>query len=380
VLVRLTAELERRAGRAHDPTDPHIVLIVNDIGALLRTLELGGEFEPGRDMVDRLAGDGPSHGITTLMSSAGEHGAPARLLGQFQRRIILRLDDRAAYRALDINSARIPIQAPGRAITQPDLVEIQIATIADLTAAIAERSVRTDARSRPVMVAGTPGEVFLDELGKATEFQHDTWRLPVGLDTRTLEPAALHLQAPAAALILGDAGSGKSTVLTNMARCALGIGADVDVHAIASTWSPMLLMPRLTSATTLAGIDKWAAEFFDRDDRSRLVFIDDADRLEGDVFDRLAELDDPRVVVIAAGRTRVLELAAHWTVPLRRSRSAVILRPLAGDGAMFGLNLRVTSALPGLGRGLLVDDDSVTPVLLAGPAVDSAADALGGTP
>ena len=91
------------------------------------------------------------------------------------------------------------------------------------------------------------------------------------------------------------------------------------------------------------------------------MLVDDADRLDGEVFDRLAALDDPRLVVIVAGRTRDLELPGHWTAPLRRSRSAVILRPLAGDGAMFGLHLRVTSSHPAVGRGLLIDDDKTTP-------------------
>ena len=218
--------------------------------------------------------------------------------------------------------------------------------------------------------------MYLDELGKATEFLHDTWRLPVGLETRSLEPAVLHLQAPAGALILGDAGAGKSTLLMNLARCALGAGADADIHAIAATWSPLLLLARLTSATTLAGIDRWAGEFFDRTDRSRLVFIDDSDRLDGPVFERLASLSDPGLVVVVAGRTRVLELPTHWSAPLRRLRSAVILRPLADDGAMFGLNLRVTSAHPGLGRALLVHGDTTTPVLLAAPSEE----ADGGTP
>jgi hypothetical protein len=98
------------------------------------------------------------------------------------------------------------------------------------------------------------------------------------------------------------------------------------------------------------------------------VLVDDADRLDGEVFERLAALDDPRLVVIVAGRTRELEVAAHWTAPLRRSRSAVILRPIAGDGAMFGLHLRVTSSYPAVGRGLLIDDDIITPVLLGAPA------------
>jgi hypothetical protein len=284
------------------------VLVVNDIGALLRTLELGGEYEPGREMLDHLASGGPARGITLLMSSTGEHGAPARLLGQFQQRIVLHLDDRVSYRALDVVSARIPMQTPGRAITVPDLVEIQIATIADLEAAVNARSKRPSGSRRSVAIARTPDEVYLDEISKSTEFQHDTWRLPVGLDTRTLEPGVLHLQAPAGALILGDAGAGKSTVLTNLARCAINIGAEVDIHAIASTWSPLLLLPRLTSATTLAGLDKWAAEFFDRADRARLVLIDDPDPItirvvcEADISLRVQHLHHLATAIRLAAR------------------------------------------------------------------------------
>ena len=146
VLVRLNAELERRGARDQAATEPHIVLVVNDVGSLLRNLEPGGEFEQGRDMLDRVVSNGPLHGITTLMSSPGDHGAPARMLGQFQQRMVLHLDDRSVYRALDIDSGRIPVSVPGRAITLPDLVELQIASIADLDAAVAER---TPTRHRP---------------------------------------------------------------------------------------------------------------------------------------------------------------------------------------------------------------------------------------
>jgi hypothetical protein len=118
----------------------------------------------------------------------------------------------------------------------------------------------------------------------------------------------------------------------------------------------------------LAGVEKWSVQFFNQTDRARLVLIDDADRLDGDVFDRLVAMNDPRLIVVAAGRTRDLEAPAHWTAPLRRSRTAIILRPLAGDAAMFGLHLRVTSSHLAVGRGLLIDDDTTTPVLLAAPA------------
>ena len=49
VLVQLVEELEHRAGHDHSSTAAHIVLVVNDVGPLLRSLELGGEFEQGRD-------------------------------------------------------------------------------------------------------------------------------------------------------------------------------------------------------------------------------------------------------------------------------------------------------------------------------------------
>ena len=372
VLARLADELDHRAGRDHASSEGHIMLVINDVAALLRTLELGGEFEQGRDLLERIVSNGPMHGISTLMSAAVENAAPARMVGQFQQRIILHLDDRSAYRAMGIEPGRIPVQAHGRAVTLPDLVEIQIGMIADLAEAVADRRDRAGAAHGPQPVASTPVHVSLPQFAGATEFRDDRWRLPIGLDARTLQPAALHLQRPGGALVLGDAGTGKSTVLANIARCALGAEAAVDIHAIASTWSPLLLLPRLASSTTLAGIDKWAAEFFNQSGSARLVLIDDADRLEGDVFERLVALDDPRLVVIAAGRTRDLEVPGHWTVPLRRSRSAVILHPLAGDGAMFGLHLRVTSSHPAVGRGLIIDDDKTTPVLLGGPAEDVA--------
>jgi hypothetical protein len=316
-------------------------------------------------MLERIVSNGPLHGITTLMSSASENAAPARLLGQFRQRIILRLDDRGAYRSLGVDSGRIPQQVPGRAITLPDLVEIQMGSIADLASVVAQRQDRPDTAHGPAGIARTPGRVELSDYEGDTQHHARKWRLPVGLDARTLRPASLQLHAPAAALILGDAGTGKSTVLENIALCALK--ARVQVHAIASTWSPLLRLPHLASATTIADIDEWAAKFFKKTKRSRLVLVDDADRLDGEVLERLATLDDPLLVVIAGGRTRDLEVPGHWTSPLRRSRAAVILRPLAGDGAMFGLHLRVTSSHPAVGRGLLIDDDKTTPVLLGSP-------------
>lgn len=366
VLVRVGAELDARV--ADTRSRPHVVVFVDDVVGMQRTLEQCGELDQGRDLLERVVGKGSAHGITAVVTCMSEHGVSPRLLPQFQQRIVLHLGDRSAYRAFELDPSRIPGEAPGRAISVPDLVEVQLATLTDLPALVADRSAHSNGMIGPAGVPHTPRLVPVDDLCKAADVTDGLWRLPVGLDTRSLDVALLRVRPPAGALVLGDAGTGKSTVLTNIARCVSSLDRGVDVHAIASTWSSLTLLPHLASATTLAGIDKWAAEFFASSDRDRLVLVDDADRLDGPVFERLAELDDPRLVLIAAGRTRVLELPTHWTAPLRRSRAAILLRPLPRDAAMFGLYLRATSNLPGAGRGLLIDDDTVTPVLLASPA------------
>ena len=66
VLVHIDAEVQRRSAGAPHPSDPHIVLVVNDVGSLMRGLELDGEFEHGSDLVERIVGNGSANGITAL--------------------------------------------------------------------------------------------------------------------------------------------------------------------------------------------------------------------------------------------------------------------------------------------------------------------------
>ena len=253
VLTRIVEALDSRATRELSPSDPTVVLDVNDVGSLLRTLEPGGEYEPGRDLLERIVSNGPLHGIITVMTTVGEHAAPARLLSQLQQRIILHLDDRGAYRTMGVEPGCIPPQIAGRAITLPDLVEIQIASVTDVGTAVADRDDRHDEPVGPLPVTRTPATVAVARFIDETDYRDNQWSLPVGIDVRSLEPAALRLRAPGGALVLGDAGSGKSTLLANLARCALSVGADVDIHAIASTWSPLLLLDRLTKRDDLGG-------------------------------------------------------------------------------------------------------------------------------
>ena len=198
------------------------MLVVNDIGSLLRSLELGGEFEQGRELLERIVSNGPLHGITTVMSSASEHAAPARMLGQFQQRIILHLDDRGAYRALGIEPVASPCRSPGRAITLPDLVEIQIGIDRRSRRGSRERASASDGPHGPAIVARTPDSVVALGVRRARpSTRNDGGACRSGSTPARCSRRSLQVHGPGGALILGDAGTGKSTVLTNIARCAL---------------------------------------------------------------------------------------------------------------------------------------------------------------
>ncbi len=368
LLTHLDADLDQRlagstAGRTHQ------VLVVDDISVLTRALDLGDADSRGLDTVERLVAHGSRAGVSVLVTSGSDAGVPASLLRHFGSRVVLQLDDRRAYRALGVDGGRIPIQTRGRAITMPEQVETQIASLDDLASAVTTSAERPPLLSPPLPVPATPTTVSLDTIIDAVAFDGHNWRLPLGINTLTLAPIALHVPRGGGAMIAGDIGTGKSLLLATLACGALRLGDDVAVYVAAATSGPLLALPGLAGATTLLGIEQWATQLFEDTGRPRLVLIDDADRAGDAVLERLAALDDPGITVIVAGRTRQLAADDHWTSPIRSQRRGVIVRPLASDGIIFGLQLRLTTTHLGEGRGLLVDHDSGTPILIATPPV-----------
>jgi DNA segregation ATPase FtsK/SpoIIIE, S-DNA-T family len=366
LLTHLDSDLDQRlahstAGRAHQ------VLVVDDISVLTRALELGDADSRGLETIERLVAHGPRAGVSVLVTSGSDAGVPASLLRHFASRVVLQLDDRRAYRALGVDGGRIPVQIAGRAITMPEQVETQVASLGDLASAVAMRAERPALLSPPLPVPTTPTSVSLDTIIEAAAFDGHSWRLPVGINTLTLAPIALHVPRGGGAMIVGDIGTGKSLLLATLACGALHLGDDVSVYVVAATSGPLLALPGLAGATTLLGIEQWATQLFEDTDRPRLVLIDDADRAGDAILERLAALDDPSITVIVAGRTRQLANDDHWTSPIRNERRGVIVRPLASDGIVFGLQLQLNAAQLGEGRGLLVDQDSGTPILIATP-------------
>ena len=99
------------------------------------------------------------------------------------------------------------------------------------------------------------------------------------------------------------------------------------------------------------------------------LFIDDAEHLEDPTraLERLLLARHPGLWVCAAGRADALRSAyGHWTMPIRRTRTGIALRPnLDTDGDVFATPLPRRAGPFPLGRGCLIRDGDVEVVQVA---------------
>jgi len=104
----------------------------------------------------------------------------------------------------------------------------------------------------------------------------------------------------------------------------------------------------------------------------RLVLIDDADRLGGPSFDKLAACRDDDLIIVFAGRPDDLRQPSHWTKPMQRFRNGVLLRPGALDGEILRVSLghRPLRFLPH--HGIAVSDGEPTHILAAHTGLEPA--------
>jgi len=93
------------------------------------------------------------------------------------------------------------------------------------------------------------------------------------------------------------------------------------------------------------------------------VLVDDADLLEDPALGRLASLRDDQVSVVVAGRSDDLRAADHWSKPLRRFRTGVVLKPTPGDGDLLRVSLGARLPRFVAHTGFLIDDGDVVPLL-----------------
>jgi len=362
LLGQVAAEVERRSMLEDTAELPQLVLLVNELGSLLRDFDLAGDADLVHGLLDSITEIGPAWGVTAVIAAAGESGPSAAVLHSFPRRVVLSLDDPSEYRALDIEWMRVPSSVSGRAIRLPDKVEVQIATVGE--AALPE-VLPDDQVPGAALVPRTPTVIPRSELMEFAGRDAAAWRVPVGLHAYTLQPQLLTMPVGTAALIVGEARTGKSHVLETIARGMLAVAGSVPVVAIASVRTALLGLSGLAGSATVAELGRLVDQVLAQPAREQVVLVDDTDLPDDPALHRLAAATGGNITLVVAGRARDLDDSAHWTAPLRRFRTGALIRPLAGDGAVFGLQISTSSAQVRSERALLVQDGVLTPVLLA---------------
>ncbi|MDM8084657.1 FtsK/SpoIIIE domain-containing protein [Cellulomonas cellasea] len=381
-LARLLALLADRPRIGDNPRDlpdapvraggAHQLVLVDGWEATLEALDAVGRGAGGRLLLDLLR-DGLTRGVTVAASS-GATGRVAALSGQFHDRLVLGMD------AVDQVLAGVPTELtglprmPGRAVhlRGSDARECQVA-LPDGRAAP-----RPLDGSRVLRLRTIPDEVAISDLmdDEAGGAGHGQALIPIGLGGD--EARAVGLDVSRGALVVGPAGSGRTTALAVLATGLLGAGRPVAVVGS----DPALLGlegPRWASAPEgltalldeLAGAHREGLEEVD-------LLVDDLDSL-----DQMHPVEAERLAQAAAARPGGLRLrliasartgraATAYREPIARLRSiraGLVLDPLEpGSADVFGVDLTTVvdpSRAHAPGRGALVRGRELTPVQVA---------------
>jgi S-DNA-T family DNA segregation ATPase FtsK/SpoIIIE len=262
----------------------------------------------------------------------------------------------------------------GRALVGEDAVECQLALPRESAVFLPQPpgAIPADPPIRVATLAADP-ELPLPAHGSAPPSE-GLW-LPVGPGGDEGAAIGIDLQRSGGLLVVGPAGSGRSAALRAFALHCAHAGTAVahlgdplpSAHALATTPArDRLGHPDHLDRADPAGLRAWLTH----QDPSRLVVIvvDDLPTLTDAVTDLLAAPVRPagRTVVLAAGTAA--DLAGSFRGPavaLRRSRTALLLRPAAGDAELLGLRTPRTPLPARPGAGWLVTPTQATRVQVA---------------
>jgi S-DNA-T family DNA segregation ATPase FtsK/SpoIIIE len=374
-LVRLARlldrELERRrrAGASRSTggdsgRPPTIVVLVDNVGSLRQALDATGTAELW-GAVERLLRDGPGLGIVTAVSATAERDLPPSASAHIAERLVLRQPAGSAYASFGFRPTEVPRMVPGRALCPGAGTEMQLlAPPAEPNATVdaVARSTGPAGRRPPPRVDPLPARVDVVQLLARAAVTPSGWRVPVGIGLHDADTLDVELRPGAPFVIVGPAGSGRTTVLGAMATSVRAVDPGAALYCLA---------PRseLIDALALvpAGPDDvadWVAAVVG-DPRRRLLLVDDADAMDGPSLERLAALDAPGLVVVIAGRPDGLRCVGHWSRPWIRRGRGIVLSPVPADGDVLGVALPARLGRCPRGQGLLVDDGSVVPLLCA---------------
>ncbi|MFC0596865.1 FtsK/SpoIIIE domain-containing protein [Streptomyces palmae] len=369
-LLRRELDERKARGAATGPNGPAAdwLVLLDNLGALLSDFD---KDMAGMNLMEELArvyADGPAVGIRFAVTADRAGAVPAAWSALTQQKLLMRLADPGEYGNFDVRRQAVPTYVPGRALVAATSQVVQIALPGeDLPAAVAACAAHwPDAVTTAPRVGLLPVDVPLATV-EAPEVTAEPWYLPVGMDADTLGGAALRLYEREHALIAGPQRSGRSTVLTTLARRLTALADPPAVIAFAPRRSPLRELPGLTALVTdYAELDDALAPHVG----PTLLLVDDADTVEDDqgVLERWLNEARPGTHLIAAGRAEAVRRAyGHWTQRARESRCGILLAPDHDlDGDLLGTTLpRHDRMAPLPGRGYLVTDGVANGVQVA---------------
>jgi DNA segregation ATPase FtsK/SpoIIIE, S-DNA-T family len=379
----LTTILETRRTSADGLAQPAIVVCIDDWGSFRSANDdpLGATL----DRWYRIFADGPALGVICIVTMDRAQAMPSAAASSFGRRFAFRLNDPMDDSMLGISRSAPARSVPGRALDLADLSEVQFAFVTEPTSLIAQiratalpitRNVPQPIDMLPLTTSSLT--IYSQTLAIASASTRttqgaalgsDELPIPIGIGDTNLTPIGWNLMSGEHLLITGPSGSGKTTALVNVGYAASKTRPALRVAVLCGrrqTTSDMLnqlgiLHELVTDAATMVNSFEVGAD-------QLLVLCDDVELIDdaGSALSRFITARHPHLWIAATGRADTLRSSyGHWSVPLRRSRKGLALRPhLELDGDLWSTALPRrgvrggTKAMPP-GRGYLLDDGSI---------------------
>ncbi len=369
LLRHLQEEVETRRARGSKDGSA-VVLLIDNYGGFSASFDHPTDLGH-RETLRRIVAEGPGVDVFVVMSADQAAAVPSNLAALFPEKLIFRMADSFDYATLGVPNRDMPDLPDGRAIQVGSEVVVQIADVAQSDLGrIAIRAVPNMAT--PTAIGVLPRRSDLADVAHRAAMAGRNWFLPMGIGDRRLEPVGLYLGESEHSLIVGPAGSGKSTALRAISIIVAGHRPDVAITALAPRRSPLWESEEIDTLVTDPDEMDSAVVKILADPTPQLVLIDDADDLSdpGGALLRLFRQRRPDVRVVGAGRADALRsMYGHWTQELRKSRQGIALRPqIEVDGELWHTALpRPGSPVRNPGRGYLINDGSVELVQLAHP-------------
>ncbi|WP_138733686.1 FtsK/SpoIIIE domain-containing protein [Modestobacter excelsi] len=369
LLARLGAEVDRRRVDGPAPDQPLLLVLVDGHESLVAQLE---EADPatGAAGLLRLVRDGAAVGVTVLLTA--DRAVPgSRLAGAVRSRLVLPLPDRTDYAVAGVPARAVPgSRPPGRALVGEDAVEGQVA-LPRMPWSVLSDAPDVGTATAPIRISVLPADPELELPAGDDDCPAGELWLPLGPGGDDGTPLGVDLHRAGGLLVVGPAGSGRSSALHAFARHCRAAGAAVAELGPGRGSGPAGEDPPSGGPVRLdrgdpEALRAWLAGQDGR--RPAIVVVDDLGTLPEPVADLLTAPPAPaaRLLVLAAGTAA--ELAGSFRGPavaLRRHRTALLLRPAAGDAELFGLRTPRSPLPPRPGAGWLVTPTAVTRVQVA---------------